>query len=120
MKNASLSVSTMPRDVGVDLLRRSKIPGAEKLIDHLDKRRESFLQNIGKKRFVEIIRLPHEENIMKEEIELGLSGLFNLGPMRYSREEFKAHLENMVKLMKKHEMYEVLSTMAITEECRSM
>lgn len=107
MKNASLSVSTMPRDVGVDLLRRLKIPDAEKLIDHLDKRRESFLQNIDKKRFVEIIRLPHEESIMKEEIEVGLSGLFNQGPMRYSRKEVKAHLENMVKLMEKHEMYEV-------------
>ena len=107
-KSNCLSISTMPESVIDAMAEKAGVADVGGLVRHFKGRKDDFLKNIEKHRFVEIIKMPDMEKILAGEVRAELSEFFGLEGMRYSREEYAAHLSNIVALLKKHSNYEVL------------
>ncbi|NCB04755.1 MAG: hypothetical protein EOM69_04445 [Clostridia bacterium] len=100
-----LSVLTMPDQVLESMSARAK----GSLLPAMHKSGQAALRRITAwHRFTELLTLPTEEQLAGGQIPLPLSGPLRAPRLRYTREEYRLHLLNVLSLMERHENYRAL------------
>ncbi|WP_418791818.1 transcriptional regulator [Phosphitispora sp. TUW77] len=100
-----LSLVTMPEHVFRSLLERANIRNIDKLMDYFINRRERFLETIKDRKFNEIIKIDNHLEI-KDGL-IGYTGIDGLSEVRYTVEDYKEHLKNIIYLLNTYENYNV-------------
>jgi hypothetical protein len=97
-----LSLLTMPDPVLESMSARAK----GSLLPAMHKSGLAALRRITvRHRFTELVTLPTEEQLAGGQIPLPLSGPLCAPRLRYTREEYRLHLLNVLSLMERHENY---------------
>lgn len=103
----SLSAATMPEGVLKSVLGRLDIPNSKDIETKLMERQQGFHANLEKKYSTEIIRLAKPEEVMAGRAPVPFSNLFGLGEIFYTREEYRLHLQYVIRLMEQTDQYQV-------------
>lgn len=109
IKTESLSMLTMPEHLFMQIIRRAELEERDIISAHRI-RHQCFLNNLKSKRFAEIISLPDIKTAKSKSIKVSASGIMNNRVVYYSLEEFTAHLNHILSLLKSHENYHVYIT----------
>jgi hypothetical protein len=93
---------------------------AEHLVDHLNhvnksrsleyfmRRTDHFTQSLSNSRFTELIRLPELAAIKAGKVRVAFSDMMDLEDLFYTTEDFRLHLENIVRLLETYDNYHVV------------
>lgn len=108
-----LSLFTMPERVAENICQRSgntwlSILQAESF--------HAFEKNISDFTVTEVIRLPPAQEVIDGEISVLLSGFSATGKVCYTRDEYIAHLQNVVYLSQKYQNYCVYVTDSLFDD----
>jgi hypothetical protein len=106
MKTESLALLTMSGQLLERMLDRADLDSPEALSLH-EKRHKMFLEHLASNQFDEIITLPDIDAIKSGSVKVSLSDQLGGGAVYYTREEFAAHLEQVIKLLETYENYHV-------------
>lgn len=106
IKTESLSLLTMPQSILMGILKRSEADnyGDTSL---LTMRYDNFLETLKSNKFIELICLPAVDLVKNGCVEVSSSHILKKGGIRYTKEEFIAHLEHIVTLLKTFENYHI-------------
>jgi hypothetical protein len=101
-----LSLATMPAEVADNMLSRADDPYKKELMDFFLKRKSALKKNLTKNRFYEIVQLPDLETIKAGCAEVGFAGIEEPSRLCYRPEEYKAHLEEIIQLLRDSDNYQ--------------
>ncbi len=107
VKTDTLTNITMPRDVVERILARIESPSREQLLIYQQKRIEKFLDSLQKYCFTEILPLPEPEVILAGNVVVNFSDMLNESLLFYTPEEYRQHLQNIIRLLKTYDNYQV-------------
>jgi len=74
----------------------------------LSYRREIFENNLKHNRYQEVIHLPDVDEIKKGAVGLGFTGISDFEGLFYTPKEYKAHIENIIRLLQTYENYNLI------------
>ncbi len=101
------SILSMPLHLARSMIERSEFTDKSALIDALAERQTHFVESLKTHRFSEILSLPARSEILDGEVRAGLAGLDDDSAFRYERDEYALHLENVNRLARRFENYDV-------------
>lgn len=116
IKTGSLSLVTMPEAVLSGILARSGQKGSE-LVELHRRRRGRFLRQLETASFCELIRLRSAEELRGGMVNVSLSEMLLDNPVVYSPEEYIAHLEEILTLLRTCGRFDVVFTEGEEEAC---
>jgi hypothetical protein len=107
LKTNTLSHITMPTQL---MLRRiASLPGktAEPLLTYQQKKTDRLLALLENHSFTEMLILPKLETILQGQAIMEFSDMPGGTPSYYTPQEFKEHLEHVIKMLKTHKNYHI-------------
>ncbi|MDD3655034.1 MAG: transcriptional regulator [Desulfotomaculaceae bacterium] len=107
IKTDTLTNITMPFEVVERMLAQMESRLREQLLVYQQKRIKKFLGSLKKFRFTEILSLPQMEEILTGKVVVNLSDMLNDSLMFYTPKEYCRHLQNIVRLLKSYNNYQV-------------
>ncbi|UWG98596.1 transcriptional regulator [Dehalobacter sp. DCM] len=107
MRSGSLSINTIPEELSRHVLDRVNDQDRELIRHYFVQRVQNLKQTLLQSRYTEIISLPDIAAIKSGRVKFVLSDLLEVEGVYYRPEEYRLHLENIVKLLQSHENYHV-------------
>jgi hypothetical protein len=107
IKTDTLSIMTMPQDVAFEAAQNLADDERLTMLENHRVRIRQFHTLIEKQKFHEIIRVPDIEELRQGKLKVIASDFLLRNDMFYTPETYKRHLENMIRLLRQHENYNV-------------
>lgn len=107
LKTNSLSNITMPDQLTLRLMKRLPNKNNEALLAYQQEKTSRFLALLDNHSFTEILTLQKPDTILQGRAVVDFSDIFSEIPVYYTPQEYKEHLENVIKLLKSHKNYNV-------------
>lgn len=103
-----LSSFTFPQFLLERILKELNHPDKASMVTFHRTRLNRLIQSLETNRITEIVVLPALEDIKEKRIPIGFSTMFSEKEIPYDQYTMKAHLENIVSLLKHHDNYNVV------------
>jgi len=107
LKASILSNITMPVSIADNILSSIENDTKEYILSYHKKRISNFEIRLNKHRHTEIIHLPDIKAAQQGYIKVDFSDMLNDTQLFYTLKDFTAHLENVTRLMKAYDNYNV-------------
>jgi hypothetical protein len=107
IRSRILSSFTFPQFLLERILKELNHPDKASMLTFHRIRLNRLIQSLATNRITEIVVLPAIEDIKEKRIPIGFSTMFSEKEIPYDQYTMKAHLENIVSLLKHHENYNV-------------
>lgn len=107
LKSDTLSSLTMPYEVATSIHKRIEYDPKAQILSYLQARTKNFEDKLQKYKFTEIITLPDEEAIQKCNVTIAFADMLGVANLHYTPEEFKGHLQNVIRLLHTFNNYNV-------------
>lgn len=110
LKTNTLSSITMPAPLALRHTDHLANAAAESMLAYQKEKASRFLALLEDHCFTEILTLPDLETVQQGNAVMGFSDMPGGIPAYYTPEEYKEHLENVVRLLKTHKNYHIRLT----------
>ncbi|NCB30794.1 MAG: hypothetical protein EOM66_05235 [Clostridia bacterium] len=100
----SLSLMSMPEAVAQSMARRAT---GSLLLEQSASEREAFFASIDHTPFTELITLPAPEELLQDVLPFLWTDAIQAPDLAYTKEEYRLHLENILRLLERHTNYHV-------------
>ncbi len=107
LKTNTLSNITMPTQLTLRLIEHLPNSTAESLLAYLQEKTSRLFALLENHCFTEILILPELETILQGRVVMEFSDIPGGIPASYTPQEFKEHLENVIRMLKTHKNYHV-------------
>jgi len=120
IKTESLSLLTMPETVINSIIGRIEYKDIKdnktNFIDYHKNRVHIFEKNLQLNHFTEIIRLPDIKILINAKVKVAFSDILSGGAAYYTLQEYRLHLENIVRLLHTYKNFHVYLTKEVMED----
>jgi len=107
LKSDCLSSITISYDLSEKVINRIDCENKDKLLSYQKNRIISFESSLKDVKFTEIISLPDIEKVKSGSQRVEFSDMFSNSELYYAPEEFLCHLENILRLLKSYDNYNI-------------
>lgn len=104
----TLSTVTIPLEVYKSIFDRAKIYPKDNVLETLELRIRIFEDRLKNNEFTEIIEIPDFEKIISQKVKIASANMFSDVQYFYTPWEFLLHLENLIRLLKNYENFQVV------------
>jgi transcriptional regulator with XRE-family HTH domain len=104
----AISIRTLPLSTAEKIMDRNNYKPKEKTLSYAKKRNELFQKNIKNWEFTDIVTLPKIEDVISDNVIINFSNLLGIPPVTYRKEELVEHLENILRISKKYDNYNLI------------
>lgn len=108
IRSRILSSFTFPQFLLERILKELNHPDKASMVTFHRARLNRLVQSLATNKITEVVVLPALEDIKEKKIPIGFSTMFSEKEIPYDQYTMKAHLENIVSLLKHHENYNVV------------
>lgn len=106
LKTESISLLTMPENAAQTILSRIEKADVD-LKDLREQRKKQFLENVKENSYTEIIHVFDADQVKQGNIKVSFSEMLLGGATYYTLDEYIAHLEYLVKLLRENEHFHI-------------
>jgi len=106
-KTNALSINTLPLAAAERLIRRLATVESEAILNYHNNRIAMGEKTLRHNRVYDIIRLPDVKSVNKGKVKLTYPNIWEKQDVFYTAEEFRLHLQNIVRLLRYYENYHV-------------
>lgn len=104
----AISIRTLPIKTAEKIMIRNNYGEKNQTLEYAKRRNKLFEENIRKWEFTDIVTLPNIKDVVNDNVIINFSNLLGIPPVTYKKDELIDHLENILRLSKKYENYNLI------------
>ena len=104
----AISIRTLPIKTAEKIMIRNNYVEKNQTLEYAKRRNKLFEENIKDWEFTDVVTLPKIEDVANDNVIINFSNLLGIPPVTYKKDELIEHLENILRLSKKYQNYNLI------------